>query len=130
MGNQINGQIPTVVHQPEKDEPWIPPFIENFNEPVDEKRRRLMYQSRKRGMLENGLLLGSFSKKYLSDFNDEQLTLYDRLINLPSNDWDIFKWATGQEETPEEFDNAVMDMLKQHAKNEDRESRIRMPDLY
>ena len=51
-------QIPTVVHQPEKDEPWIPPFIENFNEPVDEKRRRLMYQSRKRGMLENGLLLG------------------------------------------------------------------------
>ena len=47
-----------MVHQPEKDEPWIPPFIENFNEPADEKRSRLMYQSRKRGMLENGLLLG------------------------------------------------------------------------
>ena len=51
-------QIPTVVHQPEKDEPWIPPFIENFNEPEGDKRARLMYQSRKRGMLENGLLLG------------------------------------------------------------------------
>ena len=46
------------MHQPEKDEPWIPPFIENFNEPIDEKRSRLLYQSRKRGMLENGLLLG------------------------------------------------------------------------
>ena len=72
----------------------------------------------------------SFAKKHLSDFNDEQLTLYDRLINLPSNDWDIYNWAIGHKETPEEFDSAVMDLLKQHAKNEDRESRIRMPDLY
>jgi succinate dehydrogenase flavin-adding protein (antitoxin of CptAB toxin-antitoxin module) len=29
-----------------------------FDEPVEEKRARLLYQSRKRGMLENGLLLG------------------------------------------------------------------------
>ena len=38
--------------------------------------------------------------------------------------------AIGHKETPEEFDNKVMDLLKQHAKNEDRESRIRMPDLH
>lgn len=39
---------------------------------------RLIYQSRKRGMLENGLLLSTFAKKYLNDFDDEQLRLYDR----------------------------------------------------
>ena len=32
-------------------------FIQ-FEEPLNEKRARLVYQSRKRGMLENGLLLG------------------------------------------------------------------------
>ena len=80
-------------------------------------------------MLENGLLLGSFANKYLQDFSEEQLVLYDRLINLPSNDWDIFYWATETKETPEEFQNHVMDMLKEHAKNKDRESRIRLPDL-
>ena len=45
-------------HQPESNEPWIPEYIEKFHEPLEDKRSRLMYQSRKRGMLENGLLLG------------------------------------------------------------------------
>ena len=45
---------------------------------MEEKRARLMYQSRKRGMLENGLLLGSFASKHLATFDDEQLALYDR----------------------------------------------------
>ena len=35
-----------------------------------------------------------------------------RLINLPSNDWEIYYWATETKPTPEEFDNVVMDMLK------------------
>ena len=43
---------------PPSNEPSIPEFIEKFNEPLQEKRSRLIYQSRKRGMLENGLLLG------------------------------------------------------------------------
>ena len=47
-------------HHPESQEPWIPEYIEKFQEPLEEKRSRLMYQSRKRGMLENGLLLGKF----------------------------------------------------------------------
>jgi len=114
---------------PFESEPTIPPYEDKFNEPLHEKRARLMYQSRKRGMLENGLLLGSFANKFLPDFDEEHLVLYDRLINLPSNDWDIFYWATGNKETPEDFDNKVMDLLKEHAKNKDRESRIRLPDL-
>ena len=110
-------------------EPTIPPYEEKFHEPLEEKRSRLLYQSRKRGMLENGLLLGSFADKYLANFNEEQLVLYDRLINLPSNDWEIFYWATEARETPEEFNTQIMDLLKEHAKNKDRESRIRLPDL-
>jgi len=114
----------------ETEEPWIPEYIEKFNEPVEEKRARLMYQSRKRGMLENGLLLGSFAKKFLHTMDDEKLALYDRLINLPSNDWEIYYWATETRPTPEDFDNVIMDMLKEHTKNENRESRITLPDLY
>ena len=45
---------------------------------MEEKRARLMYQSRKRGMLENGLLLGSFASKHLASFDEEKLALYDR----------------------------------------------------
>ena len=107
----------------------IPPYDEKFHEVLKDKRSRLLYQSRKRGMLENGLLLGSFANKFLDNFDEEHLVLYDRLINIPSNDWDIYYWATGAKETPEEYDNPIMDMLKEHAQNKDRESRITLPNL-
>ena len=81
-------------------------------------------------MLENDLLLSTFAAKYLDGMNDKQLSLYDNLINLPSNDWDIYNWATGKKETPEEYDNEMMDLLKEHVSNLNREKRLRMPPLY
>ena len=66
-------------------EPPIPPYIENFNESLEDKRARLLYQSRKRGMLENGLLLGSFASKHLDGFNPEQLSLYDNHMSYYIN---------------------------------------------
>lgn len=81
-------------------------------------------------MLENGLLLSTFAAKYLSTMNSDMLKDYDRLINLPSNDWDLYYWATGVKVTPSEFDTEIMKMLKDHVRNDDRQSRIRQPDLY
>merc|ERR1711874_450340 len=106
------------------EKPWIPEFVENFNEPIEEKRARLIYQSRKRGMLENGLLLATFAAEHLANMDERQLALYDRLINLPSNDWEIYYWVTGVRETPPEFDNDVMDKIKEHTKNNQRVQRI------
>lgn len=79
-------------------------------------------------MLENDLLLSTFAKKYLDSFTEEQTMMYDRLINSPSNDWDIFYWIVEKKDTPEEFDNEIMNMLKKHAKNEER-CTLRQPDL-
>ena len=64
-------------HQPPSNEPWIPEYIEKFNEPIEDKRNRLIYQSRKRGMLENGLLLGkAFSyKEYIYIYNVQEAFL-------------------------------------------------------
>jgi succinate dehydrogenase assembly factor 2 len=81
-------------------------------------------------MLENDLLLASFAAKYLGNMTAEQVKLYDRLINLPSSDWDIFHWATGVKPVPAEFDNEIMDLLKEHVLNKDRECRIRQPNLH
>jgi len=48
---------------------------------------------------------------------------------MPSNDWEIYYWITEKKTTPEEYDNQIMDMLKNHAKNKQMEERIRQPDL-
>ncbi|KAI8440124.1 hypothetical protein MSG28_001531 [Choristoneura fumiferana] len=107
----------------------IPVYNVDKPQPLEQRKARLHYQSRKRGMLENDLLLSTFAKKYLDGFTEQQTMMYDRLINSPSNDWDIFYWIVEKKPTPEEFDNEIMQMLKKHAKNEERVT-LSQPDLY
>ncbi|GFN78755.1 succinate dehydrogenase assembly factor 2, mitochondrial [Plakobranchus ocellatus] len=109
--------------------PPIPPYTEKTGESIDLKRARLLYQSRKRGMLENGLLLSTFASKYLDSFSEDQLSSYDKLINQPTNDWEIYYWVTGAKETPQEYKSDVMELLQKFSKNEEKSSRIRQPDL-
>ncbi|XP_059172100.1 succinate dehydrogenase assembly factor 2, mitochondrial-like isoform X2 [Physella acuta] len=117
------------IYNPEDLTPPIPPYVEKTGETTELKRARLLYQSRKRGMLENGLILSTFASQYLKTLTEDQLSSYDKLINQPSNDWDIYYWVTGVRETPDEFKSDVMDLLQKHARNEQRETRIRQPDL-
>jgi len=117
------------IYDPQDMTPPIPPYVEKTGETTELKRARLLYQSRKRGMLENGLLLSNFAGKYLNSLNEDQLSSYDKLINQPTNDWEIYYWVTGVKEVPEEFQSDVMEMLQQHAKNEEKESRVTQPAL-
>lgn len=107
----------------------LPIWTQPKNEPIETKRRRLLYQSRKRGMLENDLLLSNFAATYLSKMDANDLDLYDKLINTPSNDWDLYYMAIGKIETPDEYQNKIMDLLKIFVKNEQKQKRIRQPDL-
>ena len=74
-------------------------------------------------------IYSTFASRYLDKLDPNQLDQYDELINRPSNDWQLYYWITGREETPTCFDNEVMDMLKEHSRNEKREVRLRQPDL-
>ncbi|XP_077994910.1 succinate dehydrogenase assembly factor 2, mitochondrial-like [Glandiceps talaboti] len=118
-----------VIDNTGQSEPSVPEWKAPANETIQSQKARLLYQSRKRGMLENGLLLGTFAARYLQTFTAEQLKIYDTLINKPSNDWELYYWAVGNKPTPEEYNSEVMDLLKKHAKNEDMENRTRQPDL-
>lgn len=114
---------PTIIEIP------LPPWQERAGETLDIKRKRLLYESRKRGMLENCILLSLFAKQYLNTMSESQLKQYDRLINEPSNDWDIYYWATETQPTPEVYQGEVMDMLKEFTKNRDMEQRLDAPNL-
>ncbi|XP_027624546.1 succinate dehydrogenase assembly factor 2, mitochondrial [Tupaia chinensis] len=107
----------------------LPPWQERTDESIETKRARLLYESRKRGMLENCILLSLFAKEYLHRMTEKQLNLYDRLINEPSNDWDIYYWATEAKPAPEILENEVMALLRDFAKNKNKEQRLRAPDL-
>src|SRR5437868_6291302 len=72
-----------IIHSSELDHssPYndIPP-VSRTNESIEQKRSRLLYQSRKRGILETDLLLSTFANKYLKTFTEQELKEYDELL--------------------------------------------------
>ncbi|XP_074659784.1 succinate dehydrogenase assembly factor 2, mitochondrial-like isoform X2 [Tubulanus polymorphus] len=125
---EANSEPPKVIHV-EYEEPIYPEYIPRTGESFKVKKARVLYQSRKRGMTENGLILSTFAHKYLDTFNEGQLDIYDDLINKPSNDWEIYYWATGVKPTPEKYQSEIMDLLKEHVSNSTGEERLVQPNL-
>eukprot|EP00013_Stygamoeba_regulata_P000914 CAMPEP_0177628262 /NCGR_PEP_ID=MMETSP0447-20121125/38_1 /TAXON_ID=0 /ORGANISM="Stygamoeba regulata, Strain BSH-02190019" /LENGTH=131 /DNA_ID=CAMNT_0019129499 /DNA_START=148 /DNA_END=543 /DNA_ORIENTATION=+ len=75
-------------------------------------RKRLFYQSHKRGMKENDLLLGTFANRVLEQLSREELEGYDLLLQQP--DPDVYNWITGKMELPPELRGSFMDKLLAH----------------
>lgn len=57
----------------------LPPRVPRENEPIDCLRARLVYQSRKRGMLEGDLLLSTFAAEYLPRMELKELKEFDQV---------------------------------------------------
>ncbi|KNE62379.1 hypothetical protein AMAG_07602 [Allomyces macrogynus ATCC 38327] len=115
---------------PPMDMTYTPPeFVPapRVNEPIEAKRRRLLWHSRKRGILECDLLLSTFAAQHLSTLSADKLDAYDALISK-ENDWDIYYWATLKKPVPEHVDTEVMALIQQVAKNEAR-TILKMPEL-
>lgn len=75
----------------------IPP-LPRHGEDVQTLRARLLYQSRKRGILEADLLLSTFADANLHRLTRAQLVAYDKFLD--ENDWDIYYWCTQSTKTP------------------------------
>lgn len=69
------------------------------NETTEVKRRRLLYQSQYRGMVEMDLIFGHFARCKLSQLPMAMLMEYDVLLKQLDND--LFKWLVMEEEAPE-----------------------------
>lgn len=104
--------------------------IQRTGESLDVKRARLVYQSRKRGILESDLLLSRFAKRYLAGFSEAELDEYDKLLDEP--DWDIYYWATKNYDVtplPDKWrDSKILKLLQEDAQNKEKEI-LRMPEL-
>ena len=72
--------------------------------------RRLVYRASYTGMKETDLLLGQFAKKHLPLLSDEQIDLFEALLD--EGDPSIFAWVRGDEEVPPHLDNSVLDLIK------------------
>lgn len=73
------------------------------SEHIETKRSRLLYQSKKRGILENDILLGEFADQMLQKMSSQQLMRYDEIINGEHMEWDLYYYLSGRKSLPDDL---------------------------
>ena len=76
---------------------------------MDDRRKKLLYQSQHCGIKENDILLGQFATHHIESLSDDELDLFESL--LKENDHDLYGWITEQQELVPHVDHAVMAAL-------------------
>jgi antitoxin CptB len=79
---------------------------------LDIRRRRLKFRSWHRGTREMDLLLGRFADAHADRFTEDEVTLYEAL--LQEADPDLYAWVIGSQPVPPELDHRVMRLLREH----------------
>lgn len=77
---------------------------------LDDRRKKLLYRSAYTGTKETDLLLGAFARATLPELDDEGLDTYEALLEIP--DPRLYKWITGQEEAPAEYETPILQMIR------------------
>jgi antitoxin CptB len=72
-------------------------------------RRRLLFQSKHRGVKELDLILGPFAEHHLGDFSPAELAQCAVLLREP--DPDIYDWLVGRVPMPDRLRNRVTSLL-------------------
>ncbi len=78
-------------------------------ENVNNKRKRLIFRSWHRGTKEMDQILGSFANKHIPDFSEEELDLYEQL--LENSDPEMYDWICGRVEVPANKNSAILEKL-------------------
>ena len=80
------------------------------SEGLDARRRRVLFRSWHRGIREMDLVLGRFADAEIDALSDEELTVYEALMEVP--DRDLLKWVTGEAKVPANYDTSVFARVK------------------
>jgi antitoxin CptB len=77
---------------------------------LDPRRRRILVRAWRRGIREMDLVIGGFTDAEIATLSDTELDELELL--MAEEDADIFRWVTGEAETPERFRTALFDRMR------------------
>ena len=86
--------------------------MDQKNEELDARRRKLKFRAWHRGTREMDLLMGSFADAHVYNFDHDDLTLFEHLLGC--NDPDLYNWYTGQESPPANDVSSVLNLFLSH----------------
>lgn len=76
---------------------------------LDVRRRKLLFRSWHRGMKEMDLIFGQYADQHIAGMSDDVLDEFEILLEVL--DRDLFKWITGEDKTPEQYDTPLFRAL-------------------
>ncbi len=85
---------------------------EILDQNIENKRKQLIFRSWHRGTREMDLIMGSFADKNIAHFTEEEIKLYDDVLQMP--DPDLYDWVSGRKKPPADIMNAVLEKFIQH----------------
>ena len=71
----------------------------------------MLYRCWHRGCKETDILLGDYAQEKIFTLNDSQLLQLDNLLKV--DDVHIYNWITEKIDTPEEYNNEILEDIKQ-----------------
>ena len=80
--------------------------------------KKLKFRASHRGFVEADLILGAFAGAELDGMSDEDLDLFEVLLEQP--DQPLYAWIIGTEPTPAAFDHQIMARIRAHLPNTSR----------
>jgi antitoxin CptB len=78
-------------------------------EPIELRRKRLLWRSSHRGIREMDLLMGGFAQSRLPTMTEKELNAFEALIELP--DQELLSWVTGEADVPPTISNMLLPEL-------------------
>ena len=78
---------------------------------LDLRRRKLLFHAWHRGMREMDLIVGRFADRAINALSDDELTEFERLIEVP--DRDLLAWITGAADIPSAYDGPLFRRLRE-----------------
>ena len=88
---------------------------ETTPQPLDNRRRRLIFRAQHRGTYENDLLIGDFVKARIATMTLQDLDELEALLELP--DTDLAEWLTGRQPIPPYADTPMLRRIRVAALN-------------
>ena len=79
---------------------------------INDLKNKINYRANYRGTKEMDTLLGSFTRKYINELNNEELSLLSDLLNY--DDENLYKLNRGQQLTIEIKKNKITELFKNY----------------
>ena len=79
-------------------------------EPLDNRRRRLIFRAQHRGTYENDLLIGDFVKARIATMSEQELDEIEAVMEFP--DAELADWLTGRIPIPPHADSPMLQRIR------------------